>query len=280
MDTGSGTYVEASAEESMATTDLFLQHFDTLPSEAQQLVKPVLTPRFALSCTSQLMADLGKLANERDLAVQTHICENPTEIARVKEVFPAISTYAGVYEAHGLLRKGTILAHGVHLSEAERAVIRRSGAGISHCPGSNTNLNSGAARVLAMLEAGIPVGLGSDCSGGCEMGILPQLRNASTVSRVLAFEGQTARSLSTAELFFLATRGGAELCRWDDVGHFEPGAQFDALWVRPRSPGMWVEGGEAVEMVFEKWLCSGDDRDIGAVWVNGRLVSGASPVEA
>lgn len=274
MDTGSATYVEPGAEESMQATHAFLDHFATLPPSAQALVKPVLTPRFALSCTPALMQSLGELAAARDLPVQTHISENTTEIARVKETFPGSTTYAGVYDSFGLLRPGTILAHGVHLDAAERAVIRRSGAGISHCPGSNTNLNSGAARVLAMLDEGIPVGLGTDCSGGCELGILKQLRSACQVSRVLAFEGCTPRGLSIEELFFLATRGGAQLCRMEDVGHFEAGALFDALWVRPRSPGMWVEEGEKAEMVFEKWLFTGDDRDIGAVWVNGRLVSG------
>jgi len=274
MDTGHDSYVEASAEASMDATHAFLDHFKTYSPAATALVQPILTPRFALSCTAKLMGDLGKLAAERDLPVQTHICENHTEIKLVKELFSS-NTYAGVYDTYGLLRRGTILAHGVHLSAAEREVIRRSGAGISHCPGSNVNLNSGAARVLDMLDAGIPVGLGSDCSGGCATGILAAIRDAATVSRVLAFEGLTERGLSIPELFFLATRGGAQLCRLDDVGNFSPGSQFDALLVKPASLGMWTDENEGVESMFEKWLFTGDDRDIASVWVRGRRVAGA-----
>jgi guanine deaminase len=273
MDTGHDTYVEASAEASMAATKAFVDHFATYPADASARVTPILTPRFALSCTAELMRDLGALAAERDLPIQTHISENHTEIRLVKEQF-GDKTYAGVYDRFGLLRPGTILAHGVHLDDAERSVIARSGAGVSHCPGSNVNLNSGAARVLSMLDSGIPVGLGSDCSGGAATGILAAIRDATTVSRVLTFEDKTPRALTLPELFFLATRGGAQLCRMDDVGNFVQGNQFDALWVKPASPGMWVAEGEATEKVFEKWLFTGDDRDIAGVWVAGKRVAG------
>ncbi|KAL1407958.1 hypothetical protein Q8F55_004755 [Vanrija albida] len=264
-------YVEASTAASMASTKQFLAAVAGLPST----VKPILTPRFALSCTPDLLTELGDLAAATGLPVQTHLAENTSEIAEIRRLFPESKTYAGVYAAHGLLTPRTILAHAVHLDDAEREVISSHGAGISHCPGSNTNLNSGAARVLDMLGAGIKVGLGSDCSGGCGTGILPQIRDARTVSRGLAFEGLADRGLSIPELFHMATLGGASLCGLEDVGNFTPGKQFDALWVKPRSPGMWVDDGEAVGSVFEKWLFTGDDRDIAAVWVQGRRVAGS-----
>lgn len=268
----SDDYVEASTAASMASTKAFLSQLAGMPD----IVKPILTPRFAISCTPDLLSALGQLAAETQLPIQTHLAENTSEIAEIRRLFPDSATYAGVYASHGLLTPRTILAHAVHLDDAERDVIASHGAGISHCPASNTNLNSGAARVLDMLSHGIKVGLGSDCSGGCSLGILPQIRDARTVSRGLAFEGLAERGLSIAELFHMATLGGASLCGLADVGNFAPGAQFDALWVKPRSPGMWVEDGEATESIFEKWLFTGDDRDIAAVWVQGRRVAGVS----
>jgi guanine deaminase len=128
------------------------------------------------------------------------------------------------------------------------------------------------------------VGLGTDCSGGPSIGILSAIRSASHVSKFLSFPSavdqiQTPPSvkfLSTANLFYLATMGGAQLCRMEDrIGNLLPGKEFDALWVRPRSPGMFVHKGESVEAVFEKWIWGGDDRDLGAVWVRGRRVAGA-----
>ncbi|KAL7420713.1 hypothetical protein Q5752_004664 [Cryptotrichosporon argae] len=262
-------YVERSAADSLAATHAFLAHFAGLPPT----VRPILTPRFALSCTPELLGALGALAAAHDLPVQTHLSENPQEVAIAKQLFPDCATYAAVYEKHGLLGPATILAHCVHLDDNERDVIRKAGAGISHCPCSNLNLNSGAARVVDMLDAGIKVGLGTDCSGGHAIGILSAVRSASDVSKTLALLGRAARALTVPELFHMATLGGAALCRLDGaIGNFAPGKHLDALWVRPRSPGMWIEPGEAVERVFEKWLFTGDDRDVAAVWVDGRKV--------
>jgi guanine deaminase len=120
------------------------------------------------------------------------------------------------------------------------------------------------------------VGLGTDCSGGYATGMLSVIRNASSVSRCLAFTETSQRPLDMAEVFYLATLGGASLCRLDDrVGNFLPGKEFDALRIKPRSPAMWEKEGEATERVFERWLWCGDDRDIADVWVRGRRVGGA-----
>jgi guanine deaminase len=154
-------YVEMTSS-SLSTTQSWLRHFDKYPSgpsSSTPLVQPILTPRFAISCTPELLSALGKIAASRtpSFAIQTHLSENKSEVALTKELFPDCRTYAGVYEKFGLLGPGTILAHCVHLDDEERDVISRSGAGISHCPTSNVHLNSGAAEVAKMLEAGIKV---------------------------------------------------------------------------------------------------------------------------
>lgn len=265
-------YIESSAETSLSATHDFLSHFSLSPDA---LVQPILTPRFAISCTPQLLNDLGELSRSHDppLAVQTHLSENPAEVVFAKELFPDCGTYAGVYEKYGLLHSGTILAHCVHLDDEEREVISRTGAGIAHCPTSNINLNSGSARVQKMLDSGIKVGLGTDVSGGYALGILPVIRAASTVSRCLMFSGEEPRGLSTAQLFYMATRGGASLCRLEKrIGAFEVGMEFDAIRVGPKSPGYWPKVGESLQERFEKWIWTGDDRDIAEVWVRGRKV--------
>jgi guanine deaminase len=165
-------YIET-AESSLAATHDFLDHFESSPihsaSKAQRripLVQPILTPRFAVSCTPTLLSALGALSASRkpSLPVQTHQSENPLECLWVKEMFAAEAggdawgeTYAGIYEHYGLLGPGTILAHCVHLDDTQREIIRRTGAGVSHCPGSNLYLGSGAARVREMLDVGIKV---------------------------------------------------------------------------------------------------------------------------
>lgn len=176
-------YVEPSADASLAATRELIAHIHALPwpvGTPEPLVRPILTPRFAISCTGALLHGLGRLAAEDPaLAIQTHISENESEIVLTKKLFPPgslpkppplpngtekgktakvkESTYAEVYDAFGLLRRNTILAHGVHLEEEEVALIKARNAGISHCPTSNFNLRSGSAQIGMLLDHGIKV---------------------------------------------------------------------------------------------------------------------------
>lgn len=107
------------------------------------------------------------------------------------------------------------------------------------------------------------------------MGILPTLRLASTCSRFKAFQTPSTSPLVLAELFHLATLGGASLCRLDDrIGNFQVGKEFDALHVKGKSINMWNGPGEDWEQTFERWVWCGDDRDIACVWVRGWKVVG------
>lgn len=174
-------YVEASADASLADTQTLIAHIRGLAAAAAApsnhttpaLVQPVLTPRFAISCTPELLTGLGELAKaDPALTIQTHIAENDSEIKLTKELFPpeilpplpdgrprGHTTYAGVYDAYGLLRDNTVLAHAVHLEPEEVTLIKARNAGVSHCPTSNFNLRSGCAQVGMLLDRGIKVGL-------------------------------------------------------------------------------------------------------------------------
>lgn len=248
------------------------------------------------------MASLGDLINEDpSLHVQTHLSENTKEIEETLGLFPDCESYTAVYDKYNMLRRGTILAHCVWLSQAEMKLISDRHAGISHCPTSNFNLMSGGARVGDMLDEGIEVGLGSDCGGGFAIGILSQIRDASKLSKMIALQhletgkGRTrkyaTKPLSIATLFHMATLGGASICNLKDrIGNFTEGKEFDALRVVPgASPGFLLDIGEdttrrdrpkteriaILKRNFERFLFVSDDRDIADVWVQGRRVAGA-----
>ncbi|KAK5661254.1 hypothetical protein OQA88_11148 [Cercophora sp. LCS_1] len=258
-----------------------------------EIVRPVLTPRFAPSCSAPLMKGLGELAKERpDLPIQTHISENKNEIALVKELFPAESTgaeqdtYAGVYDAFGLLTETTILAHGVHLTEEEARLIAKRKAKVSHCPCSNSAITSGAARVRWLLEQGITCGLGTDMSGGYSPSVLEAARLAALVSRHVAMGGDDKAKLTVEEVLYLATRGGAEVVGMEGkLGGFEVGMDWDAQLVGlgtvdergdaeegEEDGNVDVFGWESWEDRVAKWVYNGDDRNTRKVWVKGRLV--------
>ncbi|KAG5644224.1 hypothetical protein DXG03_008819 [Asterophora parasitica] len=299
------SYVEPSANVSVDETKELISHIRTISSRPNahvlprpHLVQPILTPRFAISCTSELLTSLGKLAAlDTSLHIQTHISENKAEIAFTKELFPDAPHYAGVYDSFGLLRNNTVLAHAVHLEDAEIELIAERKAGISHCPTSNFNLSSGVAPIGVYLDRGIKVGLGTDVSGGFSPSILNSVQHASIASKILALQAGSPgasgtkfadRQLSVATLLYLATLGGAEVCDIDKtVGSFAPGKAFDALLVNTRSnagnPGLWYpdieidtpkKDKETLDGLLERFLFCGDDRNISRVYVQGRLIGG------
>jgi guanine deaminase len=157
---GEDYYVESSCQSSINDTKALISYIYSLPPTPSgiSLVKPILTPRFAITCTSPLLSSLGELAAlDPSLHIQTHISENLSEIEFTKKLFPDQESYAAVYDHFGLLRDNTILAHAVHLSKDEIELIAQRKSGISHCPTSNFNLNSGVAPVGQLLDRGIKV---------------------------------------------------------------------------------------------------------------------------
>ncbi|SMR49410.1 unnamed protein product [Zymoseptoria tritici ST99CH_3D1] len=278
-------YRDASPEESLSSTEACISHIRSIDPEFS-LISPIITPRFAPSCSLQSMTALGELHATTKIPVQTHISENLDECALVASMFPDHASYADVYDSCGLLSSRTILAHAIHLSPSERTLIRERDAKISHCPASNTALTSGTAKVRDLLNEGLTIGLGTDVSGGCTPSLLNQAREAIYVSRHVAMSpGQDAAKLSVAEALYLATRGGAKVVGLEDrVGGFEVGMDWDAQMVRFARVGEQVELGKESEGLVEifgneswedkvaKWLYTGDDRNTVAVWVRGRLV--------
>ncbi|CAO1630687.1 unnamed protein product [Sympodiomycopsis kandeliae] len=156
--------------------------------QAGALVQPILTPRFAISCTDALLEQLSVIyAREPGIRLQTHLSESTGEIEFTRELFPFAPNYTKVYDHFKLLTDRTVLAHCVHLSNEELDLIKLRGSGISHCPTSNLNLRSGVTKVGEMLNCGVKVGLGTDVSGGFGIGMLNAVREASVVAKVLNF---------------------------------------------------------------------------------------------
>ncbi|KNG49616.1 guanine deaminase [Stemphylium lycopersici] len=273
---------ESSYEDSKASID-YIRSIDP----KGEIVKPIITPRFAPSCTESCLTAMGKLAKETDAHIQTHISENKGEIELVNSLFPDSKNYADVYDSHGLMNEKTILAHCVHLEPEERKLILERKSKISHCPASNTAITSGCAPIRDLLDEGHTIGLGTDISGGFSPSILENVRQAIWVSRHLCIQTsvETAK-LSTEEALYLATRGGAAVVGMEDkVGGFEVGKEWDAQMINLGSvseggceDGIFeqgpvdVFGWESWPDKVEKWVYSGDDRNTVAVWVKGRIV--------
>lgn len=286
MNDNSPDYYIETLDECKHATQKVLDHIKKV-DPTNDLIAPVLTPRFAPSCTSELMHWLGALKKEHGLHSQTHISENKNEIEWVGKLFPDSASYADIYNDHNLLDDKTILAHAIHLSDHEKDLIREKGSGVSHCPISNSAITSGECRVRWLLDNEIPVGLGTDVSGGFSPSILNTARQAVLVSRHLAMEtGSEHDKLSVEDVLFLGTQGGAKLVGLQDkIGSFGVGKHWDAQLIDLDTEGSQVDvfdwqvpeiNTETYDQkwknIVAKWLFNGDDRNSSRVWVKGRLV--------
>ncbi len=276
-------YRDESVEAAVRDSRECIEYVRSIDPESD-LIAPVVTPRFAPSCSGEMLGALGDLLKETGCLAQTHISENPRECELVRELFPERKSYADVYDTAGLLTEKMVLAHAVHLTDEETVLIKARDAKISHCPASNTAITSGRAKIRLMLDAGLTVGLGTDVSGGHTPSILAQAREALFVSRHVAMDHGHEAKLSVEESLYLATRGGAKVVGLEDrIGGFEVGKQWDAQMVGLTGVNEAEEldqqigpveifGSESWEERVHKWVYTGDDRNTIAVWVGGRLV--------
>ena len=100
-------YRDESPDFAVKETKDVIEHIDSIDPE-HKLITPILTPRFAPSCSSALLSGLGDLAAATELPIQTHISENTSELALVRSLFPSHASYAEVYSAHNLLTSRTV----------------------------------------------------------------------------------------------------------------------------------------------------------------------------
>lgn len=227
MDQNSPDYLtEKNAEAALENTAAWLSKIkDKYPN-----TRPILTPRFAPTCTGSLLEGLGNLQKKYELPVQSHLSENLSEINWVKELFPWSTCYGDVYDHYGLFGKDakTVMAHCVYSSDEEVGLMKKNQVYIAHCPQSNINLSSGIAPIRRYLEEGIPMGLGTDMAGGANMSMFRCIADAVGVSKLYwRLVNQEQKPLTMEEAFYLATKGGGSF--FGKVGSFEEGYELDAL---------------------------------------------------
>lgn len=273
-------YRDQSAGESLLETRALIKHVQQLDPN-NLLIKPIITPRFAICCDPPLLEGLGDIIREHpDLPIQTHFNEAKDEITYTHQLFPEFGTEADLYQRFGLLNERSILAHCIFLQEEEIHRLQELRCGISHCPISNTTMQDFmVAPIREYLRRGIKVGLGTDSGGGHSSSMLEVMKQAFVVSNAqqMLTKGRDP-ALSMHEGFFLATLGGAQVCGLDDrIGNFAVGKEFDALEIHTmdlEQPGVMspVEADDSMSVIFEKFLMTGDDRNIAKVYVRGRSV--------
>ena len=266
MDRNSPEFLIEETQQSLIDTKEWLDE----SSQYGPLVKPIITPRFVPSCTSELMSGLGKLAEEYNVPIQSHLSENHGEINWVASLHPESPNYTDVYYEHRLMGQvPTVMAHCIHLSDVEMDRMAETQTMVSHCPYSNVNLSSGIAPIRKLMKRNIPIGLGSDISGGHIVSIAKVLTEAIGLSKMKWVEvDQTYAPLTLSEAYYMATKGGGKF--FGKVGSFEKGCDLDALVIDDTS--LFDPNERTLEERLERWLYVGDDRHIVERYVAGQVL--------
>lgn len=227
-----------------------------------------VTVRFAPTSTPEQLAMAGALcASDTSLYMQTHLAENRDEVRWVRELFPSARSYLGVYADAGLLHARSVLAHGIWIDDADRALLHERGALIAHSPSSNLFLGSGLFDWRAAANSGVAVSVATDVGGGTSLSMLRTLADA---YRVQALAGER---LTAWCALYAATLGAARgLGLEAEIGSFDAGRTADVcVWdwaVGPVQQRRMEVACALHEKVFA-WMILADERNLAATYVAG-----------
>jgi len=201
---------------------------DEWHGKADGRIRYCFAPRFAISCTRELLEKVGELARARGVMVHTHASENRIECELVQEE-TGLRNIAYL-DSVGLTGRHVALAHCVHLTVDEIETLKTTGTNVVHCPSSNLKLSSGIAPVAKLLEEGISVSLGADgaaCNNRLDM--FTEMRTAALLQKVL----HGPEVLPARRVLSMATIDGAKaLGLEEEIGSIEVGKRADLSVVR------------------------------------------------
>ncbi|MEL6959519.1 MAG: guanine deaminase [Pseudomonadota bacterium] len=231
-----------------------------------------ITPRFSPTSTPEQLEALGALWSEHPNALmQTHLSEQVDEIEWVRALFPDARDYLDTYETFGLLGERGLYGHAIHLEPREIDRLSEVGAGVVHCPTSNTFIGSGLFDMAGLKARGLSVGLATDTGGGSSFSMLRTMAAAYEIAQLRGI------ALHPAQLMWLATEGSAQaLHMGGKIGALRPGAAADIIAIDLASTPAIAQRSARADTLWEALfptIMMGDDRTIAATYLAGVCVS-------
>ena len=224
MDAGADV-PEALHEETGAAITEAVRLIERWHGAADSRIRACFAPRFAVSCTRELLEQVARLSRECGVLIHTHASENRDEIALVEQNTGLRNI--SYLNAVGLAAPHVVLAHCVWLDDEEMDILQHTETKVAHCPSSNLKLGSGIAQITKMLERGISVSLGADgapCNNRLDM--FTEMRTAALLQKVRrgpqALPALTALRMATIE-------GAKALGLADEIGSIEIGKKADLM---------------------------------------------------
>ena len=213
-----------SYDESLALCRDFVEAWKGHP-----LVTPAVGPHAPETSTPELLRGAAQLATEYDVPLLIHIGETAGGVEESRVLYGVSPLEA--LEQYGVLDAKVLAAHCVHITDRERAILAARGVGVAHNPTSNLKLASGLADVVAMLEAGISVGIGTDGqASNNDQDLFEETRLAALLPKGITGD---PTAVPARQAFAMATIGGARALRMEGIiGSLEVGKRADIAVVK------------------------------------------------
>jgi len=251
-------------EETHESVQESLRLIDEWHGRADGRIRCCFAPRFAISCTQELLSEVSSLARERRVMIHTHASENKNECEMVER--ETGKRNVAYLDALGISGAHVMLAHCIHVDDEEMATLARTKTNVSHCPSSNLKLGSGIARVAEMLERGISVSLGADgaaCNNRLDM--FTEMRTAALLQKAL----HGPEVLPAARALRMATIDGARAMGLDkEIGSLEVGKRADVIVVDLAQPHSSPQRDDVISAL----VYSAESSDVRATIIDGRVV--------
>ena len=250
-------------EQTANSIDESIALLETWHGKADGRIRYCFAPRFAISCTRELLEKVGTLARDRGVMVHTHASENRTECEIVQDE-TGLRNIAYL-DSVGLTGRHVALAHCVHLSVDEIETLKTTATNVVHCPSSNLKLGSGIAPIAKLLEEGISVSLGADgaaCNNRLDM--FTEMRTAALLQKVL----HGPEVLPAKRALRMATFDGAKAMGLEaEIGSIEVGKKADLSVVRLDRLHSTPASDVVSALVY-----SAEAEDVATVVIDGNLV--------
>lgn len=226
----------------------------------QGLLDYIFSPRFAVTCSPELLQETGRLIRNLSARLQTHLSENTLEIDQVMELYSGNRSYTEIYERYGLLGRRSIMGHGIHLDNTEMRILQASDTGIAFCPDSNFFLKSGHFKWDEIEGNRIRIGLASDVGAGTDLSMLKIMKLADYIL--------DKSSLTPEKAFYYSTLGNAVLLGWEDrIGSIEAGKEADLVFIR--HPELF-RSSEGLEDILSFMIYLNHEVIIDSTWIQGK----------
>ena len=216
------------------------------------------------TCTEGCYRTAHEWAHENGRFLHTHCSETMTEVNdSIREHGMRPVEYL---DSSNVLDDRTYLAHCVHLTDNEIAIIRERGCSAVHNPTSNCKLASGIAPVRKLRESGVNVALGTDgASSNNNLNMMKEINIASLISTV---SNMSPSANTPYDILEMATINGARALGIDDkVGTLESGKSADLILIDTDSVNMTPLNDPFSAIVF-----SADRKNIDTVFCRGRML--------